>query len=340
MVRRTFLRRGLSALPLLALPLSSFKTWFSDGKAVVVRQGQSRFGVATPFRKVNPNNLVLSTRDTGGQLSAFWYDGFEQAGPSFHSHLEQDEMFYVISGRYLFKVGEQHQELAEGDLIFLPRKIPHTWIQLSERGQLFYLLQPAGKMEEFFLRLTELDGKGTPQEYEEMGKMAAIQNFGPPLKREETPALSAALSNGFVVRAAKSRIGERFVTDGVSVADVKVSAADTGGTLSLLEYHGKVAGGPPLHVHPEQDEVFFVLEGQYRFRCGDEVHELGVGDFIFLPRNVPHTFNQLSEQGRMLFGFQPAGQMEGFFRALSGIKGAPGPKKAARLFEKHGMRLV
>ncbi len=340
MQRRTFLQRSLSALPILALPLSGFSRFLPSGKAVVIRQGQTRFGVATPFRKVNPNNLVLSSQDTGGQLSAFWYDGFEQAGPSFHAHLGQDEVFYVIAGSYLFKVGEDQQVLNAGDLIFLPRTVPHTWIQLSERGQLFYLLQPAGKMEEFFLRLTELDGKGTPEEYAAMGKMAAIENVGPPLQREANPVLSETLRNGFIVRGASSRIGERFVTDGVSVADVKVSAADTGGEMSLFEYHGKTPGGPPLHVHPDQDELFFVLEGQYAFRCGEEEYELAPGDFIFLPRNIPHTFDQRSPEGRMLFGFQPAGEMEDFFRAMSELKGAPGPEEGARLFEKHGMKLV
>ena len=69
-------------------PLNGMFPKFCRGKsgAVVVRAGESRFGLPTPFKGVNPNDLKLSSKDTNGQLSTFWYKGMEKTGPSFHAH--------------------------------------------------------------------------------------------------------------------------------------------------------------------------------------------------------------------------------------------------------------
>lgn len=121
---------------------------------------------------------------------------------------------------------------------------------------------------------------------------------------------------------------------------LKVAAADTGHTLSVLEWVGRSPGGPPLHLHPEQDEVFMVDEGDYLFQCGEVQHRLGAGDTIFLPRGVPHTFSQLSATGRLRFLYTPAGRMEAFFVALSQLQHPPPPEQAQAVFAAHGMRVV
>jgi quercetin 2,3-dioxygenase len=121
---------------------------------------------------------------------------------------------------------------------------------------------------------------------------------------------------------------------------LNVPAAVTGEALSVMSWHGHAPGGPPLHLHPEQDEVFIVEDGEYRFQCGDEQHLLRAGDSVFLPRGVPHTFRQLSPTGRLRFLYTPAGRMEDFFAALSELTGPPSPEAGARLFAAHGMRVV
>ena len=122
---------------LMAYPFS--KNEVKNG--FLVKSGEARFGKHTPFRGVNPNDLKISSKDTGGQLSVFEYIGMEKTGPSLHVHLEQDEVFYVVEGEYLFQLGDSQHQLKAGDTIFLPRNIPHTWIQTSDKGKLFYILQ-------------------------------------------------------------------------------------------------------------------------------------------------------------------------------------------------------
>lgn len=150
------------------------------------------------------------------------------------------------------------------------------------------------------------------------------------------------LKKGFVVKANENRFNEKTKLFGSNPVDIKVSTKDTNGALSISEYTGYTKGGPPLHIHPFQDEVFIILEGEHLFQVGEEQFHLTAGDTIFLPRNVPHAPCQLSEKGRYLYFFTPSGKMEDFMRALGELKvtGQPSPEMMAKLFEAHDMKIV
>lgn len=145
---------------------------------------------------------------------------------------------------------------------------------------------------------------------------------------------------GFVVKAGQSRFGEKTRLGGTSPNNIKISMIDTGGNLSVFEYIGKEKGGPPLHIHPSQDEIFHVIEGTYLFEVGGEKHKLTAGETIFLPRKVSHTFAQLTDTGKLIFFFQPSGQMEDFFRKAGSFPGEPSPQEGAKLFAAHGLQVV
>ena len=90
--------------------------------------------------------------------------------------------------------------------------------------------------------------------------------------------------------------------------EIKARAEDTGGALGVLEgsfYHEGY--GPPLHVHSREDEVMYVLEGQIRFRLGDDEFLAGPGTWVWQPRGVPHSFRVESEGARALIIFTPGG---------------------------------
>ncbi len=147
-------------------------------------------------------------------------------------------------------------------------------------------------------------------------------------------------NKGFVVKANESRFGEKTLLFGNSPNDIKVSQKDTDGKLTIFEYTGNVKGGPALHIHPHQDEIFFVVQGEYLFQVGDEKHNLKAGDTIFLPRAVPHAFAQLSDTGKMFFLFQPSGKMEDFFRYVGDPTFKPTPEEGAKISLECGMKVV
>jgi quercetin 2,3-dioxygenase len=143
----------------------------------------------------------------------------------------------------------------------------------------------------------------------------------------------------FIVRADQDR-HERPGHIGPDINRVKISATDTNGALAVLAHEGRAPGGPPLHMHPNQDEIFIVQDGRYQVQCGDDRMVLTAGDTIFLPHGIPHTFSQNSVQGRLLYMFTPAGGMEAFFAALAKIDEPPPPAAAAALFATHGVEVV
>ena len=144
----------------------------------------------------------------------------------------------------------------------------------------------------------------------------------------------------FVVKAAESRFGEKILLSGKNPNDIKVSTKDINGDLTVFEYTGNEKGGPPLHIHPHQDEIFFIVQGEYLFQVGDEKHNLKSGNTIFLPRGVPHAFAQLTDKGKMFFLFQPSGKMEDYFRMLGKLTSPPTPEQGVRIFADHDMKVV
>lgn len=119
--------------------------------------------------------------------------------------------------------------------------------------------------------------------------------------------------------------------------DLKISSRDTGGALCVIDTIRLGRGGPPLHLHHEQDEWFFVQEGRFLFQIGDQAYDLGPGDSIFGPRKIPHAFVNRSETGRLMVAFQPAGTMEAFF---SGGSPHPLSEEFKILSRQHGMEVV
>ena len=148
---------------------------------------------------------------------------------------------------------------------------------------------------------------------------------------------------GFKINAGEGRIHGHIKLKGVNsnILDVKISGSDTDGDLAIFEQTSMSPGrGTPLHVHPFQDEIFYVVEGSYYFQVGEDKHSLTAGDSIFLPRKVPHAWTQVSEKGKMTVTLQPAGKLEEFFVTMSALDHEPTPAEVAKIFTDHDMQVV
>ena len=84
---------------------------------------------------------------------------------------------------------------------------------------------------------------------------------------------------GFKISAGEARFGKHFKMKGVTVniMDTKISGKDTDNDLVVFEQTGlTLKGGPPLHIHPNQDEWFYIIEGDYLFQVGEDKHSLNL----------------------------------------------------------------
>lgn len=131
---------------------------------------------------------------------------------------------------------------------------------------------------------------------------------------------------------------------GVSATSYKVVTSETKGDLFVIEQANQRRGGPPLHVHHGEDELFFVLEGDYLVQVGDTRFPLKTGDCVLGPRGVPHAWAFVgTTPGRMLLSYAPAGKMEAFFNAWEQLGFSPGgysKEKDAALLRSYGMERI
>ena len=147
---------------------------------------------------------------------------------------------------------------------------------------------------------------------------------------------------GFSVAAGKDRFGEDIQVDG-EPNDCKVSAQDTDGAMCVFEFTGGSCG--PRHLHYDQDEWIYVVDGEFKFEVGDKRFRIGAGGSVFTPRKVPHAWARVSgKPGKIINVYQPAGKMEEFFREVGKfnkpqIHEALSFDEFCRLFHDHGMDL-
>ena len=138
----------------------------------------------------------------------------------------------------------------------------------------------------------------------------------------------ATAGRGFRVGSGEDRYGEHRSL-GIGTLTFKVSTADSGGALVVFEIAHHAKGGPPRHLHHNQDEWFHVVEGEYDVEIGGERYRLRPGDSAFAPRGVPHGWVHLEDgPGRISFVAAPAGRLEEFFLQLSKA-GAMAPQDPA-----------
>ena len=137
--------------------------------------------------------------------------------------------------------------------------------------------------------------------------------------------------------ARKADTGERLVFGEITIP-VRVSCKESGGAFALFEEVPPLAD-TPLHVHRDEDELFYILEGEHVVRVGDEEFSVGPGDVVFAPRGIPHSQRRVVPgEGRELVLTKPD-RFEGFFRELASAhaNGALGPDAYAAASERFGL---
>lgn len=121
---------------------------------------------------------------------------------------------------------------------------------------------------------------------------------------------------------------------------LKATTDETGGSLAVFETAVASRQGPPLHVHRREDEFWYILEGDFRFRADDELLAAPQGSFVFVPRGTRHCFQNTGDGlGRVLVGFTPGG-MERFFEEHAGLPPGPVDPAAYRAISERNWMVV
>ena len=150
------------------------------------------------------------------------------------------------------------------------------------------------------------------------------------------PPANQSSAHALRVSAGEDQFGEHR---GLGVSHIDFKFTSENGGLFVIEniFHAK--GGHARHLHFNQDEWFYPVEGEFLFEVGSEKFTLEPGDSLLAPRNIPHVWAYPgSARGRILIAFAPAGKMEAFFREVTKANAMP-PQDPA-LWRAHGMELL
>ncbi len=134
--------------------------------------------------------------------------------------------------------------------------------------------------------------------------------------------------------------GETMDTMGPHMT-VKLSSEATKGQFFLAVEETPPGAGPALHVHTEQEELFYVLGGHYRFQVGAQSIDAPAGTTAAVPRGTPHAFVNTSDRtSRLLFVLSPGLRAEECFRALSKLSIPPDSEELSRIGAEYSMKFV
>ena len=133
----------------------------------------------------------------------------------------------------------------------------------------------------------------------------------------------------------------RSIDLGNFAMSVKASAADTGSAFTLLEAAEPAGFGPPMHIHHDAAEAFYVLDGEYLMFIEDREFRCPAGSFVYVPSGLRHGFRVGPVASRKLNVYTPAA-MVGYFDELSAaiLSDAADDEGLDTIARRHGMEVV
>lgn len=98
-----------------------------------------------------------------------------------------------------------------------------------------------------------------------------------------------------------------------TLVNVLIDGERTNGRYAQLEITTRPGSEPPPHTHAREDEAFYLLDGSIRFTVGEHVVTAKAGDYVLMPKGIPHAFQVLTETAKVILTITPAG-FENYFR--------------------------
>jgi mannose-6-phosphate isomerase-like protein (cupin superfamily) len=141
--------------------------------------------------------------------------------------------------------------------------------------------------------------------------------------------------------AVQSGEGSALATPTGDAVTIKADTTRTNGSLTVLELVIEPKSGPALHTHVRDDELWYVLEGDFRFKAGDVMLRASTGGMAFGPRGMPHAFQNIGDaSGRLLVITTPSG-VERFFEQFAALDPAlVGPEQLAAVGHTNWIEFV
>jgi len=133
----------------------------------------------------------------------------------------------------------------------------------------------------------------------------------------------------------------RIYPTGEGALTFKISAEQTGGVFAFGYATTEPGGGPPIHTHTQEDELFIIIEGTFEFTVKGDKVIANAGDVIFSPRGTQHTFKNIGETEGKSYLVVTGGNFEKFYERYAAeiASGNPDFQKLVGIAEEHGIHM-
>jgi mannose-6-phosphate isomerase-like protein (cupin superfamily) len=294
--------------------------------------------------------VKLNAAHTGGAFALCIDQVPPGGGPPLHYHLKEDELFIVQAGRIEYFVENRSIELGPGGVVFAPRNVSHRFRNPSDEPARHWVMCNPSGFETFFERCAVEFAKPNGPDMNRITAIGAehgIHFLEAAAHSRTAEGTDRRGKHGKQPSKAKPVIvpengGNVLNAFGVQIT-VKMDSAHSGGAFTLSQDQVPPGGGPPLHYHLNEDELFIVQEGRIEYFVGDRRVELGPGGVVLAPRDLPHRFhNPGAKPARHWELFFPSG-FETFFQrcvAEFGKAGGPDMNRITAISAEHGIHYV
>jgi quercetin dioxygenase-like cupin family protein len=255
-----------------------------------------------------------------------------------HVHADEDEVFLLLEGALRATVGDEEHLLTPGTVALLPKGVPHAIAVAGDAPVRFFAVVTPGAFGGFFhdvVARIAAAGPGATAETVNAIKAAAAADYGLSFAAPGGPALPVT---GDPARARIIRADEGTaywsIDHGITF---KLTGEETGGALTLGVCDATQGAGVPPHIHHDEDEFFYLLEGEIAAEAAGERVTLHPGDFLLLPKGVAHTWrNEAEETARFVVFTAPGGAFEHMIGEIDALMADPKMAHPSVLFPAIG----
>jgi putative tryptophan/tyrosine transport system substrate-binding protein len=141
---------------------------------------------------------------------------------------------------------------------------------------------------------------------------------------------------GFVVRPNQAPRFSGPVGEEADTYEILATREQTGSSFGVWRTTKVMQGGPPLHIHRTEDEFFYVVSGEFNFQLGDCITRTPAGSFVYIPKDMVHTYQHVGSEPGVLLGSVHPGGFEGLFQGLPGAD----EEQSKALLKQYNMEVV
>jgi quercetin dioxygenase-like cupin family protein len=128
----------------------------------------------------------VTGEDTGGAFDYFIVEIAPHSGPPLHVHHIQEETIHILKGKFKVRIGDEIFYLNEGDFAYLPSKVPHAFLNLTDKDAEIIVVYTPGGGHKFYEELGPLTRNGKPDHtvVAELFEKFEMTLLGPPLSQD------------------------------------------------------------------------------------------------------------------------------------------------------------